>query len=374
VYHPTTRVLAVLELLQARGRLSGPELATRLEVDRRTVRRYVTMLQDLGIPVEAERGRHGGYRLRPGYKLPPLLFTEDEALALTLGLLAVHRLGLVSLDGAGAAGPEGGDAHPFPGQTLRSSDPGGASDRLAGAGAGAGGESDRLAGAGRALAVEGALAKLDRVLPAALRERLRAVQDVLALSLPVPAQPEPAPAGATVLTLSTAARQGRRVGLRYRSWRGEESERDLDPYGLVYRAGRWYVVGWCHLRGGVRVFRLDRVLAADLRPLTFTPPAGFDSVEYVMHSLANVPSDWTAEVLLEVPMEVARQRVPPVVATLDETEEGVVLRAGTDSLDWLARYLVTIDLPLVVRRPPELRDALRRLADRVADLADRRTA
>jgi predicted DNA-binding transcriptional regulator YafY len=357
VYHPATRVLAVLELLQARGRLSGPELATRLEVDRRTVRRYVTMLQDLGIPVEAERGRHGGYRLRPGYKLPPLLFTEDEALALTLGLLAVHRLGLVSLDGAGAAGPGGGE-----------------SDQLAGAAGPGGGESDQPGGGGRARAVEGALAKLDRVLPAARRERLRAVQDVLALSLPVPAQPEPAPAGATVLTLSTAARHGRRVGLRYRSWRGEESERDLDPYGLVYRAGRWYVVGWCHLRGGVRVFRLDRVLAADLRPQTFTPPAGFDSVEYVMRSLANVPSDWTAEVLLEVPIEVARQRVPPVVATLEETEEGVVLRAGTDSLDWLARYLVTIDLPLVVRRPPELRDALRRLADRVADLAARRTA
>src|SRR5262245_22239227 len=152
--HPTTRVLAVLELLQARGRVSGAELAARLEVDRRTVRRYITMLQDLGIPVASERGRYGTYRLRPGYKLPPLLFNEDEALALTLGLLAVRRLGL--------------DAT-----------------------------------AGGAPAAEGALAKLDRVLPQTLRERLRAVQDVLALSLPAPAQPEPAPAGATVLTLST---------------------------------------------------------------------------------------------------------------------------------------------------------------------------
>ena len=96
MYHPTTRVLAVLELLQARGRLSGPELAERLEVDLRTVRRYVTMLQDLGIPVEAERGRHGGYRLRPGFRLPPLVFSDDEALALTLGLLSARRLGLVT--------------------------------------------------------------------------------------------------------------------------------------------------------------------------------------------------------------------------------------------------------------------------------------
>ncbi len=92
MYHPTTRVLTVLELLQSRQQLSGAELASRLEVDRRTVRRYVTMLQDLGIPVEGERGRHGGYRLRPGFKLPPLMFTEDEALALTLGLLVYcHR-------------------------------------------------------------------------------------------------------------------------------------------------------------------------------------------------------------------------------------------------------------------------------------------
>src|SRR3990170_4068749 len=96
VYHPTTRVLTVLELLQARGRLSGPEIAERLEVDLRTVRRYVTMLQDLGIPVEAERGRHGGYRLRPGFRMPPLVFTDEEALAVMLGLLAARQLGLAT--------------------------------------------------------------------------------------------------------------------------------------------------------------------------------------------------------------------------------------------------------------------------------------
>ena len=96
MYFPTTRVLTILELLQSHYRLSGPELAERLEVNTRTVRRYITMLQDLGIPVEAERGRHGSYRLRPGFKLPPLMFTEDEALSLTLGLLVARRLGLTS--------------------------------------------------------------------------------------------------------------------------------------------------------------------------------------------------------------------------------------------------------------------------------------
>ncbi|MDQ3327603.1 MAG: HTH domain-containing protein, partial [Chloroflexota bacterium] len=96
MYHPTARVLAVLELLQSHGRMTGAELARRLEVHVRTARRYVETLQDLGIPVEAERGRYGAYRLRPGYKLPPLMFSEDEVLALTLGLLAARKLGLAA--------------------------------------------------------------------------------------------------------------------------------------------------------------------------------------------------------------------------------------------------------------------------------------
>src|SRR5690348_4993803 len=185
MYFPTTRVLTILELLQSRQQLSGPELAKRLEVNIRTVRRYITMLQDLGIPIEGERGRHGSYQLRPGFKLPPLMFTEDEALALTLGLLAARRLGLT------VAAP----------------------------------------------AVEGALAKIERVLPTALRERVQAVQETLVLDV--------TPAGVTptteiVSTLSTAAQQGHRVWMRYQSWQSEPTERAVDLYGLVYRSGFWY--------------------------------------------------------------------------------------------------------------------------------------
>src|SRR6266516_3286349 len=88
MYHPTSRVLTVLELIQSRPSITGPELAERLEMDVRTVRRYITHLQDVGIPVEANIGRYGGYRLRPGFKLPPLIFTEEEATAIMLGLLA----------------------------------------------------------------------------------------------------------------------------------------------------------------------------------------------------------------------------------------------------------------------------------------------
>src|SRR6266566_7287653 len=205
MYFPTTRVLTILELLQSRQQLSGPELAERLEVNARTVRRYITMLQDLGIPVEADRGRYGSYRLRPGFKLPPLMFTEDEALALTLGLLAAHRLGLT------AAAP----------------------------------------------AVEGALAKIERVLPLALRERVQAVQETLILDL---TRTGPTPGSDIVVTLCAAAQQQRRVWINYSSWQSETTERTVDLYGIVYRSGFWYAVGYCHLRAGIRVFRLDHVL------------------------------------------------------------------------------------------------------------------
>lgn len=314
MYHPTTRVLTVLELLQAHGRLSGADLAARLEVDGRSVRRYITMLQDLGIPVEAERGRYGGYRLRRGFKLPPLMFTEEEALALTLGLLTARRLGLA------AAAP----------------------------------------------AVEGALAKLDRVLPAALREQVQAVQETLALNL---APPEAAPEGATVLAFSLAARQGRRLWLRYRSATAE-TEREVDPYGLVYHAGRWYTAGWCHLRADLRVFRLDRVLAVEAREATFARPADFDCLAYVLQTLATQPGTWVAEVVLRLAPEEARRRVSPSVATLEETADGVLLRCHADNLDWLAHYLVGLECPFLVRHPPELRATLRRLAAEIAGVAD----
>jgi len=316
MYHPTTRVLTVLELLQSHPRISGPDLAARLEVDVRTARRYITQLQDMGIPIEAERGRYGAYMLRPGFKLPPLMFTEDEALAITLGLLAARQLGL----------------------------------------------------AGAAPAVEGALAKVERVLPAALRARVQAVQAALVINGSSSYTP---PASAVVLTLSAATQQRRRVLLRYRSWREEETERAVDPYGVVFYDGRWFVVGYCHLREGMRMFRLDRVLWVELRDESFIRSDGFDSLEYVVHSLAMAPGAWAIEVLLDTAIAEARQHVPAAMATLEQSEEGVVLRCHAQNLEWVAHFLVSLGFPFVVRRPPELRQALRKLAAEIAELAER---
>ncbi|MGN9807190.1 helix-turn-helix transcriptional regulator [Micromonospora sp. L32] len=316
--HPAGRVLAMLELLQSHHRLTGVELADRLRVDERTVRRYAATLVDLGIPVTAERGRYGGYRLRPGYKLPPLMLTDDEAVAVLLGLVAAERLGLGTEEPATAT----------------------------------------------------ALAKVRRVLPAPLAERLAAVQDHLGFTL---RRTDPAlrPATGTLLTLGAAARQRRRVTLDYRSWRGDPSRRQLDPYGLVFHAGRWYVTGYDHLRDEVRTFRLDRIGAVSTGPETFAVPDDFDPVAQVTRSLAGVPYAHSVEVLLETDLVAARRRIPPSVGELAEVADGVLLRTRAEHLDGMAQLLAGLGWPFTVLRPDALRDAVRAHATRLAGWADR---
>jgi predicted DNA-binding transcriptional regulator YafY len=316
MYHPTTRVLTVLELLQSHSRMSGAELAERLEVDPRTVRRYITMLQELGVPVESESGRYGGYRLRPGYKLPPMMFTEEEALALSLGLLVARRLGL-------------SEAAP---------------------------------------AVEGALAKLDRVLPDQLRGRIQAVQGALAFT-PLRGTGRPSDPAA-LLALTSAAQQTRRVHMRYQA-EAELTERDIDPYGVVNHQGRWYVVGWCHLRHNVRMFRLDRVVGLEPLQISFARPLDFDCAEYVLHSLATIPYGRPIQVLLELSIEEARRRIAPDTGTLEVTRGGVLLRTQADNFEWVARLLIQVGCPFRVLDPPELRDALRQVARQIARYARR---
>jgi predicted DNA-binding transcriptional regulator YafY len=314
--HPTTRVLTVLELLQSRPRLSGSDLADRLDVDPRTVRRYVSALIDLGVPVESEPGRYGGYRLRPGYKLPPMMFTEEEALALILALLAARRAGLL-------------DAAP---------------------------------------AVQGALAKIDRVLPDRLRGRVQAVQGTLTFT---PLRGYSAASNPNVLLeISEAAQENRRIWLRYRAAE-EETERTIDPYGVVVHRGRWYTVGWCHLREDVRMFRLDRILALEPRDETFSKPLDFNCVDYVLQSLARVQWGWPIEVELELTLEEARQRIAPDMGTLEATRGGVLLRTQADALDFMARFLVQVDCPFRVLHPPELRAAIRHLAHQLSRYARR---
>ena len=316
MYFPTTRVLTVLELLQSRQKMSGQELAERLEVDPRTVRRYIVMLQDLGIPVEGTRGRYGSYFLRPGYKLPPLMFNNDEALALTLSLLVGRKLG------------------------LNLTTP----------------------------ATEGALAKIERVLPQTLRQGIQAVQETLIVDV-IPAKT--APRSEVVVSLSEATLQRHRVQMCYRAYEGQETTREIDPYGLVYRSGYWYVVGYCHLRLDMRTFRLDRIVEVTIGSASFCPPASFDCLDFVIQSITRTPGTWLVDVLLETTLAEAQRKIPRTLATLVQAAHGVELKCNVESLEWMASLLVDLGCPFVVRQPVELRPVLRQLAQHIAVQAER---
>lgn len=314
---PTGRLLELLELLQSQTLTTGREIADRLGIDRRTVRRYVTTLQELGIPVEGQRGVGGGYRIRPGFRLPPLMLDDDEAVVLALGAVAAGRLGLQ----------------------------------------------------GSTEAVDGALAKLHRVLPDGLRRRVEALEATLDFTA---AAPDGAPvAGDTALLVAEAIRRRRRVRTTYRSHGGEETDRELSAYGLVVHSGRWYLAAHDHTRDDLRTFRVDRMRdIALLGAPAVPPPEGFDAVAHVSRSLARVPWRWEVEVLLHLPLEEAARRLPATLAELVGAGDGTVLRMRVGSLDWTAGLLAGLDCDFTIRRPDELRASVRALAHRLEARAD----
>jgi predicted DNA-binding transcriptional regulator YafY len=310
---PTARLLELLELLQAQPLITGRDISDRLEIDPRTVRRYVEALQNLGIPVEGQRGVGGGYRIRPGYRLPPLMLTDDEAVAVALGVQAAGRLGL----------------------------------------------------SGSAEAVEGALVKIHRVLPDGLRRRVEALEATLDFTS---RRTKGAPVrGDTVLLLADVIRRRRRVRGTYRAFSGEETRRELSPHGLVVHSGRWYLAAHDHLRNDLRTFRVDRIRRVRaISEAAVDPPEGFDAVAYVSTSLARVPWRWEVEVLLELPVDEAARRVPATLAELVDEDGATVLRMRVGSLDWMASILAGLGCGFTIRRPEELRDSVRSLGERLA--------
>jgi len=305
--HPTIRVLAVLELLQSQAQISGAELAERVKVDRRTLRRYIAMLEEMGIPITTEQGRYGGYRLVPGFKLPPMMFTDEEAQALSLGLIAARGLGL-------------SDAAP---------------------------------------AIESVQAKLDRVLPSAPKKTISALRESVALQTGDPR----ANADAKLLrVLSQCAQTRRTAALRYRAADGALTSRDFDVYGLVFRSGRWYVVGFCRLRIGLRTLRLDRIAHAEETQTPFQRPDGFDAVEYLSRAMATLPRAVKTEVLLHTDLATARREITETLGIASDTADGVVLNGSADELDWYARELMRLPFRFEVRAPAALGTMIARLA------------
>jgi len=315
MYHPTTRVLAVLALLQAHGRMSGSELAGRLEVNIRTLRRYIIMLQDLGIPIEAERGRNGAYVLSAGFKLPPMMFTNEEALALTIGLISARNLNLADTDRA----------------------------------------------------VESAFAKLERVMPLELKSHVRALTETITLD-PNRASSTP-PSEAVLSTMSSAAQLQQRVHIGYHPNQGEDTERDFDPYGLTYYLQKWYVVGYCHLRQDLRSFRLDRITRIDTINAHFKRPEGFDPLTHMMQLVATMPRKYSFELLLKTDMDTAQKEVFDVLGVLESDQDGVIMRGSVEDLDWLARQISIFSFDFVVREPEELKTEITKHSARLGVLA-----
>lgn len=313
--HPVSRVLAVLELLQSRGRISGPDLAQRIGVDARTLRRYIVLLEELGIPITTERGRHGAYMLVAGFKLPPMMFTDAEALALSMGLLAARNFGLHA----------GGSA------------------------------------------LASAQAKLERVMPDPLKRRLRAVETSVSIESP---NVLTAHANATTLMhLTHAAHATERVHLHYRSAQDEESRRDFDTYGLGFRGGAWYAVGYCHLRRGVRGFRVDRIIEVQPLAARFAQPKDFDVLGWLNRSIAMLPRAHRVEVLLHTDLAQARDAFSPAIGVFEETDDGVLLRVHTDDLAWFARQLARLPFEFEILTPQRLRKELLAHATRLRKVA-----
>ena len=318
---PTARVLELLEVLQSGGTRSAGDLARRLGVDERTVRRYVTHLLDLGVPVQPVRGRYGGYRLAPGFRLPPLMLTEDEAVAVLLGLVAARSTAPT------VAPPE---------------------------------------------ATESAAAKLRRVLPEPLGKRLDTLLEAAAFSPSPLTAPAEAPAG-VLLLLAEAAGARRPVALGYTDRLGRHTERVVHPYGLVRHSGRWYLAAADPTDGQVRSFRLDRIAAPALRQGSFEVPADFDAAGHVVAGLAGAPWRHAVSVRVQAPADEVRRRLPASLAAVEALDEPgwVRVRLQAERLDWVPALLAGLGHPFVVEQPAALRDEVVALARRLDQYAGR---
>jgi predicted DNA-binding transcriptional regulator YafY len=317
---PGTRTLRLLSLLQSRRYWAGTELAGRLEVSPRTLRRDVDRLRDLGYPVEARRGVDGGYQLAAGAVLPPLLLDDEEAVAIGVGLHSAIQAGTVT-------GIEESSVR--------------------------------------------ALSKVIQVMPSRLRRRIDALA---AMTVPAPWQESAASVDADVLvSLAQACRDGERLEFAYTARSGEPSTREVDPYRLVLLGRRWYLVAWDLTRFDWRTFRLDRLVeprATGAHAIPRQLPAE-DAAAFVRSSIESIPSRHQVEVLVDAPAAVVRERIGPW-GSIQEAGPGRCRFVMTsDSLDWPTMALGNAAAEFEVVSPPELVDHLRERGNRFGRAVDR---
>lgn len=306
---PTARTLMVLELIQNSPGITADQLGDKLGVSERAARRYVAILREADVPIQSVRGPYGGYRVGRGLRLAPLMFTNAEALGLVMAILE---------------SPRGVD------------DP-----------------------------VDDALGKIIRVLPESIARATDAVRRVSARG-PDPGARTPDPSVTAELVSHSTAQ--RRVLIDYERCPGEGWTMDVDPWAVVVRRGRWYLLCWSHSKSAKRVLRVDKIKRVEASPdKTFTPPEGLDPLAAVEEHLA-LGWKYKIEVIIDASVADAACWIPRSMGRLEEIDaDHTRLLASTDEPDWYAGQLTAIGAPYRILGAPEIQEASRALGRRLLE-------
>ncbi|HET8657680.1 MAG TPA: WYL domain-containing protein [Micromonosporaceae bacterium] len=311
---PTARALLALELVQGSPGITADRLADKLGVSERAARRYVGILREAGIPVESVRGPHGGYRLGRGLRLPPLMFSSAEALGLVMAVLDGHH------DASDLTDPVGS-----------------------------------------------ALGKIVRALPEQVAAQAEAVRRATA---PAPDRGAARPDPATTATLVQACSSHRRVRLDYRSEAGSEWAFEVDPWAVVVRHGRWYLLCRSHPGDARRAYRIDRVRTVQVLDDTFSPPADLDPVAVLEEHLA-VGWEYDTEVVIDAPRDTVARCLPRALGLVEPLDAHTTRLVGSTSNPvWYAEQLAVVPASYRIVRCPELQRAARVLGQRLLAAAE----
>lgn len=306
---PTARALLALELVQGSPGITADRLAGKLGVSGRAARRYVGILREAGIPIESARGPYGGYRIGRGLRLPPLMFSATEALGLVMAVLDGHH------DASDPTGPVGS-----------------------------------------------ALGKIVRALPEPVAAQAEAVRRSAA---PAPDRAAARPDPGTTAALVQACSSRRRVRIDYRTEAGSEWLIEADPWAVVVRHGRWYLLCRSHTADARRAYRIDRVRGVEVLDDTFSPPADLDPVATLEEHLA-VGWEYDVDAVIDAPAETVARCVPRALGRLEPLDAGTTrLTGSTSNPAWYAQQLAAIPAPYRIISGPELQDAARALGRRL---------
>ncbi len=306
---PTARALLALELIQGSPGITADRLADKLGVSERAARRYAAILREAGIPIESVRGPYGGYHLGRGLRLPPLMFSAVEALGLVMAVLDGHH------DASDPTDPVGS-----------------------------------------------ALGKIMRALPEPVAAQAEAVRRATA---PAPDRAAARPDPGTTAALVQACSNRRRVRLGYRSEAGSEWVFQVDPWAVVVRHGRWYLLCRSHSSNARRAYRIDRVREVEVLDDTFSPPADLDPVAVLEEHLA-VGWEYEVEIIIDAPAETVARCLPRAIGRLEPVDARTTRLAGsTSNPAWYAERLAAIPAPYRIVKCPEIAAAARDLGQRL---------